>query len=197
MLTVLLVKYNWDPVSLRRAALLVWKSLSRYICSSSFKHSKTFCFINVEELLLVCVRSFGLEGLDSEVPMVPDVYLTCPCSVVDVNGKIFKPLILYCQRNWPEEWNVQTSSDEDNFVENSDKHNFNRAKEWFKHPVVDLQSEDFWANALNPRKKRKCTRDLELTPPNSDDRISISSAEYEEKFGDLDEIADIDKSFCC
>ena len=155
--------------------MLVWKSFTRFICSTQFKHSRTLCFINIEEMLLVCLRSFGLEGLDSEIPQVPDIYLTCPCSVVDQNGKVFKPLIVHCQRNWPEDWNPQTSSDEEYFIENSDKANFSSAKEWFKHPVVDHRSEDFWANNLNPCKKRKCARKLEISPDNSIDEIIISS----------------------
>ena len=144
---------------LRKAALLTWKSLCRFACSHRFKHAKTFCFINVEELLLVSLRSFGLEHLDQEIPSKPDMYLICPSSVVDEKGTIYKPLVLFCQRNWPEEWNSQTSSDEDILRTSSEKYNFEKAKEWYKYPIKDENLDDVWSNKLNAAKRRKCCRE--------------------------------------
>ena len=147
---------------LRKAALLTWKSLCRFACSHRFKHAKSFCFINAEELLLVSLRSFGLEHLDKEIPSVPDLYLICPSSVVDEKGTIYKPLVLYCQRNWPEEWNSQTSSDEDILRSSSEKYNFEKAKEWYKFPIKDEKLDDVWSNKLNAAKRRKCGHDDRL-----------------------------------
>ena len=152
------MKYEWDPAALRKAALLTWKSLSRYACSHRFKHAKSFCFINAEELLLVSIRSFGLELLDSEIPTVPDMYLLCPSSVVTEDGTVHKPLILFCQRNWPEEWNSQTSDDDDILRTNSDRYNFSKADEWYKFPIYDENLADKWSNKLNAAKKRKCCK---------------------------------------
>ena len=152
------VKYDWDPTALRKAALLTWKSLSRFACSHRFKHAKTFCFMNAEELFLVSIRSFGLELLEKEIPSIPDMYLLCPSSVVTEDGIIYKPLILFCQRNWPEEWNSQTSDDEDILRTNSDKYNFSKADEWYKFPIYDEELDDRWSNKYNAAKKRKCTK---------------------------------------
>ena len=150
---------------------MTWKSLSRFACSHRFKHAKSFCFINAEELLLVSIRSFGLELLDKEIPSVPDMYLLCPSSVVTEHGTIFKPLILFCQRNWPEEWNSQTSDDEDILRMNSERYNFSKADEWYKFPIHDEKLEDKWSNKLNASKKRKCCKFGPTT---------ISCDEYEE-----------------
>ena len=144
---------------LRKAALLTWKSLCRFACSHRFKHAKTFCFMNAEELLLVSLRSFGLEHLDQEIPSTPDMYLICPSSVVDTKGTVYKPLVLFCQRNWPEEWNSQTSSDEDILRSSSQKYNFEKAKEWYKYPIKDENLVDTWSNKLNAAKRRKCCPD--------------------------------------
>ena len=153
------MKYEWDPAALRKAALLTWKSLCRFACSQRFKHAKSYCFINAEELLLVSIRSFGLEHLDSEIPSVPDMYLLCPTSIASVDGTIHKPLVLFCQRNWPEIWNSQTSSDDDLLRASSDKFNFGKAKEWYKFPINDEKSDDFWSSNLNAAKRRKCVPD--------------------------------------
>ena len=163
------MKYGWEPSALRKAALLVWKSICRYACAQKFRHAKTYCFINAEELLLVSIRSFGLENLDSEIPSLPDLYLLCPASIADGEGTIHKPLVLFCQRNWPEVWNSQTSSDEDILRNNSDNYNFGKAREWYKYPIREESPSDFWSNKLNAPKRRKCDGGQDVDTDNDDD----------------------------
>ena len=177
LLLFFLVKYDWDPAALRKAALLAWKSLCRFACSHRFKHSKSYCFINAEELLLVSIRSFGLEHLDCEIPSVPDMYLLCPYSIASEDGTIYKPLILFCQRNWPEIWNSQTSSDEDLLRASSDKYNFGKAKEWYKYPIKDEKSDDIWSENFNAAKRRKCVleKDIHSDVDEEDDVILVDA----------------------
>ena len=86
------------------------------------------------------------------------MYLLCPASIATEDGTIHKPLILFCQRNWPEDWNSQTSDDEDILRMNSDGYNFGKADEWYKFPIYDEHLEDKWSNKWNAAKKRKCCK---------------------------------------
>lgn len=127
---------------------------------------------------MVSIRSFGLEHLDCEIPSVPDIYLLCPYSIATENGTIYKPLILFCQRNWPEIWNSQTSSDEDLLRSSSDKYNFGKAKEWYKFPIKDENSDDTWSENLNAAKRRKCVLEDNIdSDAEGEDDVVILNAE--------------------
>ena len=114
------------------------------------------------------------------------MYLLCPSSVVTENGTVHKPLVLFCQRNWPEEWNSQTSDDEDILRTNSERYNFSKADEWYKFPIYDEKLEDRWSNKWNASKKRKCCKVGPVTITCDEDEEDVEVFSNEDDYDDHD-----------